>query len=129
MLKIINDTKAPKAVGTYSQASYSNGTYYFSGQIGLNPENGEMRLGFEAQLDQVLKNIDLLLEGCNLTRKHILKTTVFLTDLNQFPKVNLAYEKFFAAPFPARSTIEVKGLPKGAEVEIEVIAYKIPTAE
>jgi 2-iminobutanoate/2-iminopropanoate deaminase len=71
MFKIINDTKAPKAVGTYSQGSYYNGTYYFSGQIGLNPDNGEMRVGFEAQLEQILKNIDLLLECCHLTRKNI----------------------------------------------------------
>jgi len=129
MFKIINDTKAPKAVGTYSQGSYFNGTFYFSGQIGINPDSGEMRIGFEAQLEQVLKNIDALLEGCKLTRKNIIKTTIFLTDLNQFSKVNMAYEKFFAAPYPARSTIEVKGLPKGAEVEIEVIAFQIPRSE
>ncbi|MFP5459606.1 MAG: Rid family detoxifying hydrolase, partial [Bacteriovoracia bacterium] len=109
------------AVGTYSQGSCHNGVWYFSGQIGLDL-NGNMREGFDAQLEQVLQNIDGLLEGAGLTRNHILKTTIFMTDLAQFGKVNEAYTKFFAAPFPSRSTVQVSALPKGAVVEIEVIA-------
>lgn len=122
--KIINDTKAPKAVGTYSQGVESHGVFYFSGQIGINPENGEMREGVEAQLNQVLSNIDALLEGVNITREHILKTTIFLKDLSDFHLINTAYTEYFTPPFPARSCIEAAALPKGALVEIEVIATK-----
>lgn len=124
MHKIINDTKAPKAVGTYSQGAEAAGFYFFSGQIGLNPQSMEMAINFDQQLDQIMQNIDELLKGSHLERSHILKTTVFLTDLANFPKVNSVYETFFKAPFPARSTVEVKGLPKGAVVEIEVVAFK-----
>jgi len=124
MKTIINDTAAPAAVGTYSQGVELNGTYYFSGQIGLDPETGKMKDGFQAQLDQVLTNIDALLSGCNLTRENILKTSIFLTSLDDFSKVNIAYEGFFNAPYPARSCVEVPRLPKEALVEIEVIAYK-----
>lgn len=122
--KIINDTAAPKAVGTYSQGAEAAGFYFFSGQIGLNPKSMEMAPSFDEQLSLIMSNIDALLKGTQLERTHILKTTVFLTDLGNFSKVNQAYEAFFKAPYPARSTIEVKGLPKGALVEIEVTAYK-----
>lgn len=121
--EILETKSAPAAVGTYSQGTVHNGVWYFSGQIGLDL-NGNMTEGFDAQLAQVMKNIDGLLEGAKLTRDHILKTTVFLTDLAQFPKVNEAYTKFFQAPFPSRSTIQVSALPKGALVEVEVIAAK-----
>lgn len=119
--EILSTTQAPAAVGTYSQGVKHQGVWYFSGQIGLDLQ-GNMREGFDAQLEQVLKNIDGLLEGAGLTRAHILKTTIFMTDLAQFGKVNEAYTKFFQAPFPARSTVQVPALPKGAVVEIEVIA-------
>lgn len=124
MHNIINDTKAPKAVGTYSQGAMAEGFYFFSGQIGLNPLTMEMAPSFEEQLTLIMQNIDSLLKGTNLERSHIIKTTVFLTDLSNFAKVNSAYEAFFKSPYPARSTVEVKGLPKQAQVEIEVIAYK-----
>lgn len=119
---IISTDKAPAAVGTYSQGVFHNGVYYFSGQIGLDAKTGEMPAGFDAQLENVLKNIDGLLESQKLTRNNIIKTTIFMTDLAQFGKVNEAYTKFFQAPFPARSTVQVSALPKGAVVEIEVIA-------
>ena len=121
---IINDTKAPEAVGTYSQGVEYNGVYYFSGQIGINPETGVMQEGVKAQLDQVLQNIDYLLEGTNLTREHILKTTIFLQDLGDFSLVNEAYIEFFNDPYPARSCVQAAALPKGALVEIEIIAAK-----
>ncbi len=121
--EILSTPKAPSAVGTYSQGTLHNGVWYFSGQIGLDLQ-GNMREGFDAQLEQVMSNIDGLLEGAGLKRDNILKTTVFLTDLAQFPKVNEAYTKFFQPPYPARSTIQVSALPKGAVVEIEVIAAK-----
>jgi 2-iminobutanoate/2-iminopropanoate deaminase len=122
--KIINTDKAPSAVGTYSQGVFHNGVYYFSGQIGLDAKTGEMAEGFDAQLENVLKNIDGLLSSQDLTRENIIKTTIFMTDLSQFGKVNEAYIKFFQAPYPARSTVQVSALPKGAVVEIEVLAAK-----
>lgn len=122
--KIVNTDKAPAAVGTYSQGVFHNGVFYFSGQIGLDAKTGEMASSFDAQLENVLKNIDGLLESQGLTRENIIKTTIFMTDLAQFGKVNEAYVKFFTAPYPARSTVQVSALPKGAVVEIEVIAAK-----
>jgi 2-iminobutanoate/2-iminopropanoate deaminase len=122
--KIINTDKAPAAVGTYSQGTFHNGVFYFSGQIGLDAKSGEMANGFDAQLDNIMKNIDGLLGSQDLTRANIIKTTVFMTDLAQFGKVNEAYTKFFQAPYPARSTVQVSALPKGAVVEIEVVAAK-----
>lgn len=121
---IVSTDKAPAAVGTYSQGVFHNGVYYFSGQIGLDAKTGEMPAGFDGQLENVLKNIDGLLSSQGLTRENILKTTIFMTDLAQFGKVNEAYTKFFSAPYPARSTVQVSALPKGAVVEIEVIAAK-----
>ena len=121
--EILETKNAPSAVGTYSQGAVHNGVWYFSGQIGLDLQ-GNMKEGFDAQLEQVMKNIDGLLEGASLTRDHIIKTTIFMTDLGQFAKVNEAYTKFFTAPYPSRSTVQVSALPKGAVVEIEVIAAK-----
>ena len=120
--KIIDTDLAPKAVGTYSQGVKFGGVYYFSGQIGLDPKSGELQKTFDQQLAQVLSNVDGLLKSQNLTRDNILKTTIFMTDLNDFAKVNAAYTEFFKAPYPARSTVQVSALPKGAVVEIEVIA-------
>jgi 2-iminobutanoate/2-iminopropanoate deaminase len=121
---IVNTTLAPAAVGTYSQGVAVNGTYYFSGQIGIDPQSGNLVEGFSAQLKQVMKNIDGLLQSQNLKRDNIVKTSIFLTDLNNFGEVNVAYTEFFQAPYPARSTVEVPKLPKGALVEIEFIAVK-----
>lgn len=121
---IINTDNAPAAVGTYSQGVAFNGVYYFSGQIGIDPKNQNMHESFDDQLKQIMKNIDGLLSSQNLTRDNVLKTTIFLKDLNFFSKVNDAYTQFFKAPYPARSTVEVSKLPKDALVEIEVIAGK-----
>ena len=121
---IVNTDNAPAAVGTYSQGVAVNGVYYFSGQIGLDPKSGNLVEGFIPQMQQVMKNIDGLLNSQNLTRENIVKTSIFLTDLNNFSAVNDEYVKFFKAPYPARSTVQVSALPKGAVVEIEVIAAK-----
>ncbi len=121
---IVNTDNAPAAVGTYSQGVAVNGTYYFSGQIGLDAKSGNLAEGFHAQLDTIMKNIDGLLNSQDLKRENIVKTSIFLTDLNNFSAVNEAYVAFFKAPYPARSTVEVSKLPKGALVEIEVIAVK-----
>lgn len=124
MKEIISTSKAPEAVGTYSQGVKFNGVYYFSGQIGINPETGAMSDNFDDQLSQVMKNIDGLLESQNLTREDIIKTTIFLQDLGDFGKVNEAYINFFSKPYPARSCVQAAKLPKDALVEIEVIAGK-----
>lgn len=121
---IVKTDKAPAAVGTYSQGVAVGGTYYFSGQIGIDPATGNLVDGFSAQLKQVMKNIDGLLSSQGLSRESIVKTSIFLTDLNNFAEVNQAYVEFFKEPYPARSTVEVSKLPKGALVEIEVIAAK-----
>lgn len=121
---IVKTDKAPAAVGTYSQGVAVGGTYYFSGQIGIDPATGNLVDGFSAQLKQVMKNIDGLLSSQGLSRESIIKTSIFLTDLNNFAEVNQAYVEFFKEPYPARSTVEVSKLPKGALVEIEVIAAK-----
>lgn len=121
---IVKTDKAPAAIGTYSQGVVYQGICFFSGQIGIDPLSEKIADGLEPQIDQILKNIDALLGSQNLNRGHIIKTTVFLTDMKNFSSVNLAYEKFFEKPYPARSTVEVSGLPKGALVEIEVIAAK-----
>ncbi|MBC75581.1 MAG: reactive intermediate/imine deaminase [Halobacteriovoraceae bacterium] len=121
---IISTDLAPAAVGTYSQGVEYNGTYLFSGQIGLHPKTGEMPSDFEGQVKQIMSNIDGLLEACSITREHIIKTSIFVTDLGNFSKVNEAYVEYFSEPYPARSCIEVPALPKGALVEIEVIAAK-----
>ncbi|MBF0362239.1 MAG: RidA family protein [Oligoflexia bacterium] len=123
-MNIISTENAPKAVGTYSQGTEYNGVYYFSGQIGLDPSTMTMKEDFQSQLDQVLKNIDALLNAASLSRKDILKSTIFLLDMASFPLVNASYEKFFKTPYPARSCVAVTALPKGALIEIEVIAAR-----
>ena len=122
--KIVKTNLAPAAVGTYSQGVEHNGTFYFSGQIGIDPNNGNLAEGFDAQLNLVMQNIDGLLKSQDLDRTNIIKTSIFLTDLNNFAAVNQAYINFFSEPYPARSTVEVSKLPKGALVEIEVIAAR-----
>lgn len=121
---IVNTHKAPAAVGTYSQGVGVNGTFYFSGQIGLSPESGALAEGFKAQMQQILDNIDGLLESQDLSRDNIVKTSIFVTDLANFGLVNEAYISYFQKPYPARSTVEVSKLPKDALVEIEVIAVR-----
>ena len=121
---IITTDLAPAAVGTYSQGVVHNDTFYFSGQIGLDPIDMKMKEGFEAQMKQILANIDELLKSQDLSRQNIIKTSIFVTDLSNFGIVNEAYLDYFEEPFPARSCIEAPRLPKDALVEIEVIAAK-----
>jgi 2-iminobutanoate/2-iminopropanoate deaminase len=122
--KIIKTDKAPAAVGTYSQGVEHNGVYYFSGQIGLDPETMKLRETFEEQLDQIMTNIDGLLNSTGLGRDNIIKTSIFMMDLGDFDKVNKVYTEYFEEPFPARSCVAVASLPKDALIEIEVIAAK-----
>lgn len=121
---MVSVEQAPKAVGAYSQGVCVNGMYYFSGMLGLDPATMELKEGLEGQLDQIMSNIEALLKGASLKRENIVKTTVFMTDLTDFPQVNQAYESFFTKPYPARSCVQVSALPKGALIEIEVVAVK-----
>lgn len=123
-MRHIQTDKAPAAVGTYSQGVELNGTFYFSGMLGLNPESMELSDSVDEQISQIMKNIDGILGSQDLTKTNIVKTTIFLTDLGDFGKVNSAYETYFTQPYPARSCVEVSALPKGAKVEIEVIAAR-----
>lgn len=123
MKKIISTKNAPAAIGPYSQAVEANGMLYLSGQIALVPETGEVvNAGIEAQTIRVLQNMEGVLAAAGLTFADIVKTTVFLTDMEDFGAVNSIYgEKFMENP-PARSCVQVAGLPKGVKVEIEAIA-------
>ncbi len=121
--KIIFTEKAPKAIGPYSQAIGIESLVFTAGQVGLIPETGELiEGGVEAQTRQVLANLKAVLEAADSGLNFVIKTTVFLKDMNDFPKVNAIYGEFFSANPPARSTIAVAALPKGALVEIEAIA-------
>jgi len=124
MKSAISTQHAPAAIGPYSQAIAFNGMLYLSGQIPLNPESGELAgEDIESQTQQVLKNIDAILTAAGTSKHHIVKTTIFITNMNHFAQVNALYESYLSGTvFPARSTIEVSALPKGSLVEIELIA-------
>lgn len=126
MKEIISSTKAPAAIGPYSQAVSLGNLIFASGQIPLDPATGNLIDGaIEEQTTQVLSNIKGLLESVGSSMDKVLKTTVFLTDLNDFVAMNAIYAKYFTeGNCPARSTVQVSKLPKGANVEIEVIAEK-----
>ncbi len=121
--EIISTDKAPKAIGPYSQAIRAGGFLFCSGQIPLDPATGELVGGsVSGQTERVMDNIAAVLAAAGLTFGDVVKSTIYLADLADFAAVNEVYGKRFASDPPARSTVEVKGLPKGAGVEIEVIA-------
>ena len=123
MKKVIATSEAPKALGPYSQAIAAGGFLFCAGQIPLNPETGELVVGDVAsQTRQVLENLGAVLRANAMTFANVVKTTVFLTDLGDFGKMNEVYGSFFTESFPARSTVQVSALPKGANVEIEAVA-------
>ena len=124
MNKYINDVAdAPKAIGPYSQAVVNGNIVFLSGQIPINPETGQLVTGgIEEQANQVLKNIRAILVHLGLDFNNVAKSTIFLTDLSNFKTVNSIYEKWLGTFKPARSTIQVAGLPLGAAIEIEMIA-------
>ena len=122
--KQIQTTQAPSAIGPYSQAIRIGEFLYTSGQIALNPENMEMMNGaIEEETEWVLKNLEAILKADGISLAHVIKTTVYLTDLGEFARVNHVYEKFFGETKPARACVQVAALPKGAKVEIDAIAY------
>ena len=121
--KAINTEKAPKAIGPYSQAIQVGNLVYTSGQLPINPTTGAFpEGGIKEQTRQSLSNIQAILEEAGLTMSNVVKTTVFLADMNDFADMNAIYAEFFTQPYPARSAVAVKTLPKNALVEIEVVA-------
>jgi len=115
--------KGPKPIGPYSQAIRANGFLYVSGQVALDPKTGEfVGTDIQQQTERTLENVKGILEAAGSNMHHVVKTTVFLKDINDFSAMNEVYAKFFALAPPARSTVEVARLPKDALVEIEVIA-------
>ena len=120
----INVNGAPAAVGPYSHAVKANGFIYISGQQGLDPATGALTEGVKAQTRQSLENVKTILEGCGSDLQHVVKTGIFLDDINDFGAVNAIYGEYFTDELPARSCVEVAKLPKGGLVEIEVIAVE-----
>jgi 2-iminobutanoate/2-iminopropanoate deaminase len=125
MKKVISTPQAPAAIGPYSQAVQVGNLVFTSGQIPIDPATGQFAEGgIKEQTRQSLTNVKAILEEAGLTLSSVVKTTVFLADMADFADMNAVYAEFFAEPFPARSAVAVKTLPKGALVEIEVIAEK-----
>jgi len=119
---VVHTDKAPKAIGPYSQAIRTDSMIYTAGQTGLDPVTGELVAGgVEEQTRQVLTNLQNVIEAAGSTIGHVVKTTVFLKDMNDFPKMNAIYAEFFGENPPARSTVAVAALPKGGLVEIEAV--------
>ena len=123
MKKVIKTTKAPAAIGPYNQAIQVGNLVYTSGQIPIDPATGNfVEGGIKEQTRQSLLNVKAILEEAGLTMSDVIKTTVFMADMNDFSDMNAVYSEFFPEPYPARSAVAVKTLPKGALVEIEVVA-------
>ncbi len=123
-MKAIHTEKAPAAIGPYSQAIQAGNFIYASGQLPIDPATGAFpEGGIQEQTHQSLRNAQAILEEAGASLKNVVKTTVFLSDIANFAAMNEVYSQYFQAPFPARSAVAVKDLPKGALVEIEVIAY------
>lgn len=124
MKQAINASQAPAAVGPYVHAVEAGGLIFTSGQLGLDPKEGTLPEGIEAQTHQSLKNLAAVLEAGGSDLDHVVKTTVFLDDINDFAAVNAIYAEYFKNEVPARSCVEVAKLPKGGLIEIEAIAVK-----
>ena len=124
-MNAIATTQAPSAIGPYSQAIQVGNFVYASGQIPIDPATGAIVDGdIKAQTRQSLNNVKAILAEAGLSMRNVVKTTVFMADMNDFADMNSVYAEFFAEPYPARSAVAVKALPKGAQVEIEVVAVK-----
>jgi 2-iminobutanoate/2-iminopropanoate deaminase len=125
MKKIINTSNAPKAIGPYSQAVWAGDLLFLSGQIALCPETGAfLNSSLEEESHQVMKNIKSILNAAEMDYQNIIKTSIFLKNMNDFAEVNQIYASYLSEPFPARETVEVARLPKDARIEISIIAKK-----
>lgn len=121
-MKVIATANAPAAIGPYSQARIVGNLIFTSGQVGIDPVTGKLLEGLEAQAHQVFKNIAAILDAVGTDMSKIVKSSVFINDMNNFGKVNEIYANYFTEPFPARSCVEIARLPKDALIECEVIA-------
>ena len=124
MKKVISTTNAPAAIGPYSQAIEVNGMVFASGQIPVNPATGEIPEGVEAQAEQVMINMKNLLEAAGTSLENVVKTSVFIQNMDDFAAINAIYAKYFVNECPARACVEVAKLPKGVLIEMEAIAVK-----
>lgn len=123
MKKTVRTNDAPAAIGPYSQAVVAGGVLYASGQIGLDPKTGALvEGGFEAEAKQVLANLAAVAKAAGMSLDDAVKLTVYVTDLAEFPKLNEIFQSVLKEPYPARATVEVSALPKGASVEIDMVA-------
>ncbi len=121
-MKTVSTTKAPAAIGPYSQGQICGNLVFASGQVPIIPETGEIAQGLEAQANQVFKNIGEILKAAGTDMSKVVKTTVFIKNMDDFAKINSIYAQYFTEPFPARSCVEVARLPKDVLLECEVIA-------
>jgi 2-iminobutanoate/2-iminopropanoate deaminase len=125
MKNIINTSSAPSPIGPYSQAVLAGNTLYISGQIAINPENGKMvQHSIADEARQVMRNIEAILQESGMNFSNVVKTTIFLKNMNDFGAVNEIYGSYFSGQFPARETVEAARLPKDANVEISIIAAR-----
>ncbi|MFQ5330132.1 MAG: RidA family protein [Thermodesulfobacteriota bacterium] len=123
MKEAVETTGAPAAIGPYSQGVMAGEFLFISGQIPLDPESGAVvGVTIEEQTGRVMESLEAILNASGMRMEHVVKTTIYLTDLNDFAQVNSVYSKFLHTPFPARATVGVKSLPKGVKVEIDAIA-------
>jgi len=123
--RAVSTDQAPQAIGPYSQAIDTGRYVFLSGQIPLDPATGQMIAGdIRAQTERVLRNLEAVLAAAGLRMEHVVKTTVFLVDLNEFTAMNEVYARYFPKSPPARATVQVAALPKGARVEIEAVAAR-----
>jgi 2-iminobutanoate/2-iminopropanoate deaminase len=121
--RIINTTKAPAPIGPYNQAVIANNMVFISGQVALIPATNELIIGdIATETHQVMRNLHEILEEAQINFNHVVKTTIFLSDMSLFAQVNEVYGSYFSADYPARETVAVKGLPKNVNVEISMIA-------
>jgi 2-iminobutanoate/2-iminopropanoate deaminase len=118
----VHTDAAPAAIGPYGQAVRTADFVFTSGQVGADPSSGELAEGVAAQADQALRNLVAVLQAAGTDLEHAVKATIFLTDMADFTTVNEVYARYLSPPYPARSTIAVKALPKGALIEIEMVA-------
>lgn len=123
--KIIETKQAPAPIGPYSQAVLSEGTLYISGQIAIDPASGQLKnRDIQEETHQVMQNLKAILQEAGMNFSHVLKSTIFITDMNRFGEINEIYGKYFEGGFPARETVQVAALPRYVNVEISMIAHK-----
>lgn len=125
MATIINTSKAPAPIGPYNQAILAGDTLYISGQVCIDPATGELKnKDVQEETHQVMKNLDAILQEAGLSFDKVVKTTIFITDMNRFAEINAVYGQYFTGQFPARETVQVSALPKFVNVEISMIAVR-----